>query len=566
MLTHSRFVLLITWLISALFLTALSAQAAPDDLMASCRFEGAKCGYVDSAGKTVIAPQLDAAERFHDGRAKVRLAGLYGFIDETGEVIVPFAYDQVSRYWSGFAQVRKDGRTKLIDRQGKVIVPARYDYIIPLDQRHFLVGERQNHRDHIRLIFRGPLLPSRVNWSLLNVSTEATTNLGRGEILLFSDGPKAKFWQKRQGTYALIDTNGNPLADGFDHVQMLRYDRAIVGRGGRRGAVDGSGKLVVPLAFDNVSYFDKDKWTVFKRNRKHGYIDRNGKVMIAARFDQAYRFEGETARVKLGADWLKIDRSGKLLAARETCPDGLKRVRRGDQFVIAGTDGKPINEETYARVTLKCGSPARVAKARGQYGFVAKDGRLLTGRYFAQVLPFFEGVAAVRPTRDTLGIIDVDGRFLVEPVQTKARVFTSGGGRTGFEINWDWILLDRALALELAKDPSRLTAEPSAWSGCRRDGVKITKTGRRFVYSDALGKPFIAGDYDYATCFNRGMAWVAVQERQKWCQIDKSGTLFEDTCRCSQPVFSVFAPKPRPQDVSCYEHGLAKVRKMLKRR
>jgi hypothetical protein len=71
-------------------------------------------------------PRYDWVGTFSDGRAAVRLGGLYGFVDEAGHEIVKPQYRIVGDYKFGFAQVDVDGKSGLIDRDGKMIMEPKY--------------------------------------------------------------------------------------------------------------------------------------------------------------------------------------------------------------------------------------------------------------------------------------------------------------------------------------------------------------------------------------------------------------------------------------------------------
>src|SRR5687767_4174504 len=55
---------------------------------AICTFRGGLCGAVRVDGTVAVPPRYDWVGRFSDGRAAVRLGGLYGFVDEDGREIV----------------------------------------------------------------------------------------------------------------------------------------------------------------------------------------------------------------------------------------------------------------------------------------------------------------------------------------------------------------------------------------------------------------------------------------------------------------------------------------------
>ncbi|MEO7423987.1 MAG: WG repeat-containing protein, partial [Fibrobacteria bacterium] len=93
---------------------AYSAQLRPQ------RIQG-KYGYVDAAGKVVIAPRFDGADSFSEGLAVVLDSGRFGYIDSQGTFAIPAVYHHARAFRNGFAPVRYDGTWLTIDRGGKAV-------------------------------------------------------------------------------------------------------------------------------------------------------------------------------------------------------------------------------------------------------------------------------------------------------------------------------------------------------------------------------------------------------------------------------------------------------------
>jgi hypothetical protein len=117
------------------------ARKDGDTLIPTCRFEGARCGYIDRAGNTVIAPQFDWSDRFVAGRAVVGKDRKYGAIDQTGKLVVPPIYDRMSSFHRGLAQVLVGYRLGVISQDGQWVVPAEHGLIVRISDNAFLVAE-----------------------------------------------------------------------------------------------------------------------------------------------------------------------------------------------------------------------------------------------------------------------------------------------------------------------------------------------------------------------------------------------------------------------------------------
>ncbi|MEO8245204.1 MAG: hypothetical protein ABI832_23245 [bacterium] len=69
----------------------------------------------------------------------------------------------------------------------------------------------------------------------------------------------------------------------------------------------------------------------------------------------------------------------------------------------------------------------------------------------------------------------------------------------------------------------------------------------------------IAGDHDFATCFNTrdAAADVAIHARRGWRQITKAGRVLNQTCTCRQPImiFECGGPHITTRGLDCYAIG-----------
>jgi len=118
-----------------------SARRNGDALIPTCRFERARCGYIDRDGHTVIAPQFDWVDRFVGDRAVVGSAGKYGAIDTTGRFVVAPSYDAMSQFDHGLALVLVRDRLGIVDQVGRQVVPAEHGLIVRISRDAFLVAE-----------------------------------------------------------------------------------------------------------------------------------------------------------------------------------------------------------------------------------------------------------------------------------------------------------------------------------------------------------------------------------------------------------------------------------------
>lgn len=135
---------IVLW-ICCLFTNAVIAQQAtvafiPDENiraiglftenLAWARVSGGNCGYIDTTGKMVIAPQFREAGIFSEGLALVGQSFdghiRYGYVNRLGRLVIPCQYEDARDFSCGRAAVNKKGVWSYIDRQGKTALGTAF--------------------------------------------------------------------------------------------------------------------------------------------------------------------------------------------------------------------------------------------------------------------------------------------------------------------------------------------------------------------------------------------------------------------------------------------------------
>ena len=80
----------------------------------------------------------------------------------------------------------------------------------------------------------------------------------------------------------------------------------------------------------------------FNINGKWGYLDKNG-IAIKPKFDEAQAFMGDTALVRLGKDWLMIDKSGNIVETYGLPEDFKMDYQKENPYQQITPNGNVIN-------------------------------------------------------------------------------------------------------------------------------------------------------------------------------------------------------------------------------
>jgi len=288
-----------------------------------------------------------------------------------------------------------------------------------------------------------------------------------------------------------------PFVNGFAKVRNeTRY-----------GIIDMKGRIIVPVAFDDISEMSEGLFAVrqgvFPKSLC-GYYDTTGKVAIPFKFVDAYAFKNGRAMVKVGVfPKLKnvfINREGKLADQGYTSTaydmlgsesEGMIRFRESGKWGFLKSDKTEAIKATYEDAgDFKDG--LAFVKMNGKFGYIDKTGKLVIPFKYDIASPFSKGVAIVYTLVKTndeyqseapkYGLIDKTGKAIT-PLQ------------------YDFIgMFSEA-------------------------GVAIIKKGDKQSFMDVTGKEIIPFKYDFISEFHDGVAIVKslVNERSLSGIIDVTG-------------------------------------------
>lgn len=219
-----------------------------------------KWGYVNKAGKEITAIKYDDLRNFQNGFAAVNIGykikegnensdiyGKWGYIDSTGKQITPVIYDGVYDFFNGFAIIEKNGKHGVVNKLGKEVIAPKYDAIA------FSTTEPGFAR-----VFTGSKYDTTFEQHVGGDQGYINCNTGK-EITTVN---YSITWDFNEGLAPVNRGAAWSDEDGY--------------RGGKWGFIDKTGKLVIPLIYDDAGYFFQGASKVELNGRKFS-IDKTGK-------------------------------------------------------------------------------------------------------------------------------------------------------------------------------------------------------------------------------------------------------------------------------------------------
>ncbi len=305
-------------------------------------------------------------------RVWIQRAGRWGMFSREGKQVVPYRYGEVNLSDGPAYPVQAGRLWGVIDGRGRQLAPFSYTAIDHVNGKLLLVHQggtcpsgysscRGGARGVLNL--RGkPVLP--VAYECLRVFENDD---GSAEILAMLK-PKTRAARDEpcsRGTWQAFDGDGKPLfPDQFayiDHFYGRKYTRAMrtgtcsaagVCTGGRWGAVDRAGKVVVPFRYDWLEGPDEVNGSAFVIGGKWGFLDAGLREVVAAKYDQ-----------------LNVD-------------EGAVRFRENGKWGLMSPTGKVLVTPRYERILTFRDKVARFSE-KGRWGLLSADGRVIAPAGFS---------------------------------------------------------------------------------------------------------------------------------------------------------------------------------------
>lgn len=301
---------------------------------------GGKYGKVNKRGAFIVPAKYDFIGPVSDGMSVVRLGNKFGAVDANGKEITGMKYDGMGEFGEGLAAVHLDspaephpgatppagqatpaapanppdgGRCGYIDKTGREVIPAKFSICSEFSEGLASVKPFEPPSP-------GSISPSREKEL---AAAGAISDYGAfvdktGTIVIPTsyDYYLASFHEglAAVGDHYIDKTGKTVLSPDVDEVYRFSEGLALVEKGGepkeaplgvqkgrKFGYIDKSGKLVIPLQFDQAGMWTMSEFheglAAVMLNGKYGFIDKTGKLVIPAKYSGVFDFSDGLAPV-----------------------------------------------------------------------------------------------------------------------------------------------------------------------------------------------------------------------------------------------------------------------------
>ena len=270
----------------------------PSERLVAFLDENSSCGYLDTAGRTILAPQWTWCGHFVEGRAEVSRRTrtgdwVSGFIDETGKLEIDYKFEEVENFSEGRSLVKLSPEVvpELVDRLGpedgfidlKGAPITDFNYITARDFSQGMAVVVEGEPDGRYLdadSFRGYInLDGELIWPIEFATADDFTPEGVALVGTWDHETRESEYGfvRADGTWALAPTFdiADSFSDGLAWVRM---------KDGWHGYIDLKGERVLPSNFDGpFSEGIAETWESSSCRDECGclrYVDRTGEPVF----------------------------------------------------------------------------------------------------------------------------------------------------------------------------------------------------------------------------------------------------------------------------------------------
>jgi len=304
--------------------------------------------------------------------------------------------------------VRKNGKQGLIDSVGNELVPAVYSDIW-----------KTAKSDSVEVNAWGVRFANSNVWVKLSPKYKQRPWQASASRYL---GNQDRFIVARNGKVGFVNRFDDEVIEAkYQHVWDFYNGYAAVRQNNKIGLIDLNGKVVVPIIYNGVTYFDKGVALAMPDDYKTIFIDTTGQQIATDFFD------------------VVIDNR-----KNPSSPFYFKRIYEPQNLL---DDMSSVNEFHFSDNLIHVAKYDTI-KANNypvelKYGYMNSKGHLVIDFLFSETTPFKYGLAIVK-FEGFYGIIDTTGNWIIDPIYSKLESFNQFSWFKGTKIHNENVVLHKA--------------------------------------------------------------------------------------------------------------------------
>ena len=286
-------------------------------------------GYIDITGKFVIGPTMvwGWGRPFHEDIAGVLIWGKNGaqnrpgWIDRTGRIVFSGMGVEGMYFSSGLMPMPRAGKWGYVNKNFQFVIKPQFDVATPFSEG---LAEVTNNGKSGFIDTSGKVVIAvkyDMVWPFHDGLGRVRYDTPDGTVMTL-EGEQTRYRYQ----YGFVDHQGREVIPlQFEDATYFSdgYAMAVPSNFNLFGIIDKTGNFVHPPEFDSAEEFSEGL-AVACMKQKCGYVDTSGTWVVRPTFTYASAFRNGLARVSWGdADYGYIDKNGKTVW-RSTTPDARK--------------------------------------------------------------------------------------------------------------------------------------------------------------------------------------------------------------------------------------------------
>lgn len=294
----------------------------------------------------------------------------------TNEVVQPFMFSSNTLWHSGIAVVvDTNNKFGVLNNKGEFILPmGECEWVVLLNNDYLMAKKGENT-------------------SILDLKGKTLFNVSEYEELSADIGDNI-FGVKKNGKWGLVDVSGKiVLPIEYDEIILDKYNAydgllSCIKKNEKVGFVDREGKVVIPCEYGEISFLSNyDDVICLEKEGKYGVVDFKGNIVWPFEYDEIYDGSEELLRAakdgtkgvinKVGK-WLSTEVNDYGLPKARLSGNTLNDVREDGKEGLINADGEQIVPYEYNEIDdLDRDSGLFYGTINGKRKYFNKDGKLI---------------------------------------------------------------------------------------------------------------------------------------------------------------------------------------------
>lgn len=290
--------------------------------------------------------------------------------------------------------------------------------------------------------------------------------------------------------------------------------------------------IIISPQYNSIGNFVEDR-AIVKKNSLFGFIDQNGHEITPPKYDEVEKFINGLAKVKLDQKWALINLDGEEITPIkyniiEDFKDKYARVQCDGLWSLINRKGKELFPFKYLQISDQFDSVLKVESIKHKFGLIDGDGKELLQCEYDHIGEFKNGLADIKKD-SKYGLINEVGEIVLPCEHISIENFIDGFAQILKDGKYGLIDESGKVLVECSYD----------YINEFKDEIAEVKIGKSSGVINKNGEEIITCKFTKLKIIND--KFIVVKKKRKWILFETSGSLLKQT----DPFYKRFYRKRR---------------------